>query len=107
MYGADLGMISLDELGWKESFHLAVETKFSEEEFEDYDPRLITVKLHVWRPGIIMIAEKKLKPLKIRIRDGSTFTEFFEKVKKESGLNSPYILKRNYMGTNPVTIMRP
>ena len=67
---------------------------------------MITIKLNVWQPGIIMIADKKLKPLRIRIRDGATFYEFYEKVKKASGLNEPLLIKRNYMGNNPVTILK-
>ncbi len=35
---------------------MAVETKTSEEVFEEYDPKQITVKVNVWRPDITIVS---------------------------------------------------
>jgi hypothetical protein len=58
---------TLDGLGFRETMWVAVETKSVDEEFEEYDPRQITVKVNVWKPDITMVSEKALKPIKIQV----------------------------------------
>ena len=74
IYDESLGEQSLEVLGFRENIYLYVETKKDEEAFEEYDPRKIIVKINVWKPNIIMVTEKKLKPIKIYISELSKYS---------------------------------
>jgi hypothetical protein len=103
VYDFSLGAISLNDLGFKEQVYLIIETKTDEQVFEDYNPRKITVKLHLWRENIFSVMEKKRQPLKIRILDESLFDELHAAIVKASGLQDPLIIRRNFTGIQPIT----
>jgi hypothetical protein len=67
VYSEMYDLETLDGLGFRETMWVAVETKSSEEVFEEYDPKQITVKINMWRPDITMVSEKALKPIKIQV----------------------------------------
>lgn len=105
VYDFSLGAISLNDLGFKEQVYLIVETKTDEQLFEDYNPRKITVKLHLWRENIFSVMEKKRQPLKIRILDESLFDELHAAIVKATGLQNPLIIRRNFTGIQPITLL--
>jgi ubiquitin carboxyl-terminal hydrolase 47 len=41
---------------------VVLETKASHEVFEDYDPKLIMLKINIWRPDIEFLDEFHMKP---------------------------------------------
>ncbi len=67
MYTEAFDYETLDGLGFSETVWVAVETKSSEETFEEYDPKQMTIKVNVWRPDITVVSEKALKPVKIQV----------------------------------------
>lgn len=47
---------------------MAIETKDADQEFEDYDPKNITIKLNAWRNDLTLLTETHLRPVKLGIR---------------------------------------
>lgn len=55
IYGEGLYETSLHDLGMRESCYMIVETKDENEEFSEYDPRNITVKVNAWREDLTIL----------------------------------------------------
>lgn len=55
---------TLDELKIKNFKNFIVETKNSNEVFENYDPHRIVLKINLWRENIESLEEKDLNPEK-------------------------------------------
>lgn len=58
-------MKTFDDLKIKNFKNFIVEIKKPEEEFQDYDPKNITVKVNLWRENIESLEEKDLNPEKL------------------------------------------
>ena len=93
---------TLEQLGLKEQIYVNIQFKKDLQVFEEYNPRKITVKINVWRPDIIMVVEKKLKPVKINILDESPFEQFYSAVVSATAIRNPLIIRRNFSGSNPI-----
>ncbi|CAK62005.1 unnamed protein product (macronuclear) [Paramecium tetraurelia] len=76
-----------------------LETKAPHEQFEEYDPHLMLIKLCVWRNDIESLDESELKPLKFFIRDDKTVDQFMDAITQRLGVpkDKQIILQKNWI----------
>jgi len=76
---------------------LALEIKQEHENFEDYDPNLINLKINSWKTGITTLNEESLIPTIIKISKDAPMTELIRKL--SILVNIPFefliVMKRN------------
>jgi hypothetical protein len=59
---------------------LALETKTSDQIFDEYDPNQIILKVNAWRRGITVLDEDTLKPLFLKISKENTMNDLNAKI---------------------------
>lgn len=62
---------------------LALETKRSDETFEEYDPNQITLKVNNWQRNIQILDEDNLKPTRMKISKEDTMEDLMNKLSKD------------------------
>ena len=62
---------------------LALETKKPEEQFEENDPNMITLKVNIWRRNITILDEENLGPTRIKISKEETMENLMAKISEE------------------------
>lgn len=55
---------------------LVLEEKQSGEEFEEYDPTQMFIKVNLWRPGLVTLAEAELKPKQLKVAKDMQLSDF-------------------------------
>ena len=55
---------------------LALEEKTDMEEFDEYDSESMTVKVNMWRPGLVSLSEEALKPSFLKVKKALTMEDF-------------------------------
>ena len=63
---------------------LALEEKLADEEFEEYDPNTIQIKINFWRPGLEALTEEVLKPVSIKVQKEMSMREFMIRLAQEN-----------------------
>lgn len=74
---------TFDALGIFPLKTLALETKSDDEEFEEYDPDQITLKVIAWKRDIVVLDDQEMDPPKIRISKEDTLEHLVEKLSKK------------------------
>ena len=105
IYDRQIYKLSLQEAGFREYVQIIVEYKKDDQTFDDYDPNKIVVKVNVWQKDIIMISEKLLKPLKIKIHSSDTYQNLYNEIKRQTKMTDLLVIKRNYMGLSPISVL--
>lgn len=57
---------------------LAFEEKLPNQNFEEYDPNSMVIKVNVWRNGIQSLSEEVLKPTQIKVEKETMMSDFIE-----------------------------
>lgn len=78
---------------------LALEEKKDMEEFEEYDPNQIVVKVNKWREGITSLIDEVLLPVNVKVPKDCLMSEFVSQISKQFEIEEDkvLILKRNPM----------
>ncbi|CAD8079535.1 unnamed protein product [Paramecium primaurelia] len=76
-----------------------LETKAPHEQFTEYDPHLMLIKLCIWRNDIESLDEQELKPIKFFIRDDKTVEQFMDAITQRLGVpkDKQIILQKNWI----------
>jgi len=80
---------------------LALEEKLEGEDFEEYDPDSMVLKVNVWRPALTSLIEEVLEPAHIKVKKDMVMKDFIMKLGKQFGIQDPeknlLVQKRNPM----------
>jgi hypothetical protein len=57
---------------------LAFEEKVPNQNFEEYDPNSMVIKVNVWRDGIQSLSEEVLKPTQIKVEKETMMNDFIK-----------------------------
>jgi hypothetical protein len=57
---------------------LAFEEKVPNQNFEEYDPNSMVIKVNVWRDGIQSLSEEVLKPTQIKVEKETMMSDFIK-----------------------------
>ena len=82
---------------------LALEEKVDSEEFDEYDAESMTVKVNVWRPGLVSLNEETLRPSFLKVKKALTMEDFQRKIAETHSIqdhSNVVVLKKNPMLNN-------
>ena len=65
---------------------LALEEKVDSEEFDEYDAESMTVKVNVWRPGLVSLNEDTLRPSFLKVKKALTMEDFQRKITETNSI---------------------
>jgi hypothetical protein len=76
---------------------LILEQKLANQEFEEFDPNLILLKINVWRPNLQALTEDIIKPSQLSVQKDLLMSEFLSLIQAKFSLENPIVMKRNPM----------
>ena len=88
---------SLEELRIYPMKTLLLEMKDAAEQFEEYDPTRMVVKINVWREGIQALTEECLRPVQVKVQRDMQMSDLSKLITEQFGIENPIVMKRNPM----------
>ena len=76
---------------------LILEQKLSDQDFKEFDPNLILLKINVWRPNIEALTEDILQPCQLPVKKDLLMSEFSALLSDKFSMENPIVMKRNPM----------
>jgi len=96
---------TLEDLRFKPHKVLCVETKDSNENWIEYDPNKIVLKINLWRPNLFELEESALKPQRIYLHNESTLRMLMKEIEEKFNIpvDQQIIMRRNAYGSRGFT----
>ena len=76
---------------------LLLEQKSATEDFKDYDPTSMVLKINIHRDGLTSLAEDVLKPVHLSVPKDLPMSEFLLLLSSRFSMLNPIVMKRNPM----------